>query len=400
MSKPDRSTSEKTIDTLAPRMASIQPFHVMALLGKARELEQQGRDIIHLEVGEPDFNTPQPIIDAGIEALRQGNIHYTPSLGLMALRQAIADFYQQRYSVDIPASRVVVTPGASGALLLIIGALIGRDDAVMLADPGYPCNQNFVRFVDGTIQAIAVDESTAYQLTAEIIEQNWQNNTKVVMIASPANPTGTLVPEHEMKKIIQLVKAKQAYLIVDEIYQGLVYELESSCALSCTDSGNHSIIIINSFSKYFQMTGWRLGWTIVPEHLMQACDHLSQNLFLAAPTTAQKAALAAFLPETIEILEQRRHIFQQRRDYLYPQLLDLGFKVPVKPQGAFYFYCDCRAHTNDSMTLAHELLEKTGVAVTPGIDFGNNHPERYMRFAYTRDVQYLEQAMQRLRDFL
>lgn len=389
---------------LAKRMQSIQPFHVMSLLGKARALEQQGRDIIHLEVGEPDFNTPQPIIDAGIEALKRGDIHYTPSLGMMSLRQTIADFYQTRYSLDIPASRVVITPGASGALLLIIGALIGRGDAVMLADPGYPCNQNFVRFVDGEIQAIAVDESTSYQLNAEIIEQNWQKNTKVVLIASPANPTGTIVPEDEMKKIIQLVKDKQAYLIVDEIYQGLVYDIESSCVLtSCSDEAdaqNENIIIINSFSKYFQMTGWRLGWCVVPEHLVQACDHLAQNLFLAAPTTAQAAAMAAFLPETIELLEQRRQIFKQRRDYLYPKLIELNFKIPVKPQGAFYFYCDCSAHTDDSMTLVHELLAATGVAVTPGLDFGNNHPERYIRIAYTRDIKYLERAVQRLKDFL
>lgn len=390
--------------SLAKRMETIKPFHVMSLLGKAKALEQQGRDIIHLEVGEPDFNTPQPIVDAGIKALSRGDVHYTTSLGLMSLRQAIADFYQTRYALDIPASRVVITPGASGALLLIIGALIDRGDAVMLADPGYPCNQNFVRFVDGEVQAIAVDESTSYQLTAELIEQNWQKNTKVVLIASPSNPTGTIVPEDEMKKIIRLVKDRQAYLMVDEIYQGLVYDIESACALSaCSDdieAQYEDIIIINSFSKYFQMTGWRLGWCIVPEHLVQACEHLSQNLFLAAPTTAQQAAMAAFLPETIDILEQRRQIFQQRRDYLYPRLLALDFKIPVKPQGAFYFYCDCSTHTDDSMTLAHELLAATGVAVTPGIDFGNNQPERYIRFAYTRDVKYLEQAVQRLQDFL
>lgn len=403
MSKAE-TASGKSIGTLSPRMANIEPFHVMALLGKARELERQGRDIIHLEVGEPDFNTPQPIIEAGIAALQQGKIHYTPSLGLMELRLTIADFYRQRFNIDIPASRIVVTPGASGALLLIFGALIGRDDAVMLADPGYPCNRNFVRFVDGTIQSVAVDESTEYQLTARLIEQNWKKNTRAVIIASPANPTGTLVADDEMKKIIQLVKEKNAYLIVDEIYQGLVYDIEPSCALSCVNDGqpvdNDNIIIINSFSKYFQMTGWRLGWTIVPEHLLQACDHLAQNLFLAAPTTAQKAALAAFLPQTIEILEQRRHIFQQRRDYLYPHLLKLGFNIPVKPQGAFYIYCDCSAHSDNSMTLAHELLEQTGVAVTPGIDFGENNPQRYLRFAYTRDVQYLEQAVQRLKNFL
>ena len=386
--------------TLAKRMERIEPFHVMSLLGKAKALEQQGRDIIHLEVGEPDFNTPQPIIDAGIEALKRGDIHYTPSLGLMSLRQVIADFYQTRYALDIPASNVVITPGASGALLLVIGALIGSGDAVMLADPGYPCNQNFVRFVDGDIQSIAVDESTSYQLTAELIAQNWQKNTKVVMIASPANPTGTIVPDDEMKKIIQLVKDKQAYLIVDEIYQGLVYEQDSSCALaSCSADARKHIIIINSFSKYFQMTGWRLGWCVVPEHLVEACDHLAQNLFLAAPTTAQEAALAAFLPETIAILEQRRQIFQQRRDYLYPELLALNFKIPVKPQGAFYLYCDCSALTDDSMTLAHELLATTGVAVTPGIDFGKNQPEHLIRFAYTREVKYLQKAVQRLQDF-
>lgn len=385
---------------LAQRMESIEPFHVMSLLGKAKALEQQGRDVIHLEVGEPDFNTPQPIIAAGIDALRQGDIHYTSSLGLLELRQSIAEFYMTRFKRDISASKVVVTPGASGALLLIMGALIGRGDAVMLADPGYPCNQNFVRFVDGEIQAIAVDDSTSYQLTAELIEQNWQKNTKVVIIASPANPTGTIVPAREMQKIIHLVKDKNAYLVVDEIYQNLVYDMEPSCALTGVDELDEHIIIVNSFSKYFQMTGWRLGWCVVPEQLLQACDHLSQNLFLAAPTTAQKAAMAAFLPETIAILEQRRQIFQQRRDYLYPQLLELGFKIPVKPQGAFYLYCDCSAHTNDSVTFAHELLQATGVAITPGIDFGSNQPERYVRFAYTRDINYLEQAVQRLKGFL
>lgn len=315
----DSKSLKKPLIPLAQRMESIEPFHVMSLLGKAKTLEQQGRDIIHLEVGEPDFKTPQPIIDAGIEALRQGDIHYTPSLGLMTLRQSIAEFYMTRYRRVVPPSRVVVTPGASGALLLIMGSLIGHGDAVMLADPGYPCNQNFVRFVGGEIQQVAVDDSSQYQLTAELIEQNWQKNTKAVLIASPSNPTGTVVPTPEMKKIIQLVKNKNAYLIVDEIYQGLVYDIESSCALTGDDDLDQHIIIINSFSKFFQMTGWRLGWCIVPEHLLQACDHLSQNLFLAAPTTAQKAAMAAFLPETIDILDQRRQIFQQRRDYLYPE---------------------------------------------------------------------------------
>ncbi|MBE9525856.1 MAG: aminotransferase class I/II-fold pyridoxal phosphate-dependent enzyme [Proteobacteria bacterium] len=389
-------------------MEVIQPFHVMSLLGRAKELEQQGRDIIHLEVGEPDFATPPAILEAAMQALRLGDTQYTPSLGLMSLRQAVADFYQQHFSVNISASQVVITPGASGALLLITGALIGRGDAVMLADPGYPCNQNFVRFVDGEVQAIAVDESSQYQLTAEIIAKNWQENTKAVLIASPANPTGTIVAEDEMLKIIDLLREKQAYLIVDEIYQGLVYDNEPYCALKPGDITNigvqsndkSHVIIVNSFSKYFQMTGWRIGWCIVPEHLLDSCERLSQNLFLATPTLSQKAALAAFLPETLEILEQRRELFKQRRDYLYPKLLDLGFKIPVKPQGAFYMYCDCSTLTDNSMTFAHDLLEQTGLAITPGIDFGQNKPQSYVRLTYTKDISVLEQAVQRLEQFL
>ena len=386
---------------LAPRMKDIQPFHVMSLLAKAKDLQQQGRDIIHLEVGEPDFQTPPAIIAAGMEALRRGETQYTPSLGMMSLRQAIADFYQQQFSVKISAAQVVITPGASGALLLITGALISHGDAVMLADPGYPCNQNFVRFVDGEVQSIAVDESSQYQLTAEIIAQNWQENTRAVLIASPANPTGTIVAADEMLKISNFLREKQAYLIVDEIYQGLVYDSDPYCALKTVDEVDNShVIIVNSFSKYFQMTGWRIGWCIVPEHLLDSCERLSQNLFLATPTLSQKAALAAFLPETLEILEQRRQLFKQRRDFLYTKLLELGFKIPVKPQGAFYLYCDCSALTDNSMTFAHQLLEQTGLAITPGIDFGQNHPERYVRMAYTKDIARLEQAVQRLEQFL
>ena len=393
---------KQVLNKLAPRMASIEPFHVMSLLAKAKTLQQQGRDIIHLEVGEPDFETPQAIIDAGLEALRKGDTHYTSSLGIMPLRQAIADFYQQQFAVQFSASQVVVTPGASGALLLITGALISQGDAVMLADPGYPCNQNFVRFVDGEVQAIAVDESSQYQLTAEIIAAHWQENTKAVLVASPANPTGTIIAADEMKKIVDLLREKQAYLIVDEIYQSLVYDDDPYCALNCADQNDNMehVIIVNSFSKYFQMTGWRIGWCIVPNHLLDACDRLSQNLFLATPTLSQKAALAAFLPETLALLEQRRQIFKQRRDYLYPKLLELGFKIPVKPQGAFYIYCDCRDLTDDSMTFAHELLEQTGLAITPGIDFGQNHPERYVRLTYTKDISCLEQAVQRLEQFI
>ena len=395
---------------LAKRMESIQPFHVMSLLGKAKQLEQQGRDIIHLEVGEPDFTTPQPIIDAGIKAIRQGDIHYTPSVGLPELREAIAADYAARFKASVSASQIIVTPGASGALLLIIGALIGRDDAVMLADPGYPCNSNFVRFVEGHIQSIAVDESSAYQLTAEIIEKYWQANTKAVLLASPSNPTGTLVSREEMQKIIALVRQKNGMVIVDEIYQGLVYDIEPTTVLSINQAVDSNVVVINSFSKYFQMTGWRLGWCVVPSTLVKACDHLAQNLFLAAPTTAQYAALAAFLPETLQLLEERRAIFKQRRDYLLPQLRKLGFEIPIIPQGAFYIYCDCskllakpgilKKQLKTSMDLAHDLLETRGVAVTPGIDFGRHKADQYLRIAYTKDIRQLEAAVARLTDYL
>lgn len=395
--------------SLAKRMESIEPFHVMSLLAKAKQLEQQGRDIIHLEVGEPDFATPGPVVDAGIRAISQGRIHYTPSLGMPELRKAIADDYANRFHITIPAAQIIITPGASGALLLVIGALIGYGDAVMLADPGYPCNSNFVRFVEGQVQSIAVDESSAYQLTAELINNNWQKNTKAVLLASPSNPTGTLISRPEMEKIIALVQDHNGMLIVDEIYQGLVYDIEPSSALSIPEAKDSNVVVINSFSKYFQMTGWRLGWCVVPQSLVEACDHLAQNLFLAAPTTAQYAALAAFLPETLQLLEERRAIFKQRRDYLIPQLQKLGFDIPLIPQGAFYIYCDCtrllakpglrKKKLNTSMALAHDMLETAGVAVTPGIDFGQHKADHYLRFAYTRDISQLEEAVVRLSEY-
>ncbi len=390
----------KTSIPLAKRMAEIKPFHVMSLLGKARAMQQQGIDVIHLEVGEPDFDTPQAIIDAAIYLLQQGEIKYTPSLGLPELRQAIADYYGSTYQQNIRASQIVVTPGASGALLLLIGALIGRDDALMLAEPGYPCNQNFVRFMDGELQAIAVNESTDYQLTVQLVAEHWQENTKVVLLASPSNPTGTLIKEIELKKIIHWVADHNAYLIVDEIYQGLVYDQASSCALSGDQRLDEHIIIINSFSKYFQMTGWRLGWCIVPNALISACEHLAQNLFLAAPSIAQYAALEAFSSETLELLEQRKNVLKQRRDYLYKELINLGFKIPIKPQGAFYLYCDCSAFSQDSMKFCQDLLEKTGVAITPGIDFAGESYQQYVRFAYTQDIERLKVAVQRIGQYI
>lgn len=380
----------------ARRMADIQPFHVMALLARAREFEAQGRSIIHMEIGEPDFPTPQPVIDAGIRALQQGNIHYTPALGLPQLREAIAAFYLKRYGLRLSPARIIVTPGASGALLLALGTLINPGEKVLMSDPGYPCNRHLVRLLESFPIGIGTDAATGYQLTPELIAKHWDDKTAVVMIASPANPTGTLVDPASLRVIVEKVQALGGRLIADEIYHGLVYQGEAATALSVSDE----VFVINSFSKYFGMTGWRLGWLVAPETFVRDADKLAQNIFLAASTPAQHAALAAFQPETIAILEQRRVEFQRRRDYLLPALRNLGLDVPINPQGAFYLYADCSRFTQNSETFAWEVLEHAGVAITPGVDFGNYGAKHHVRFAYTTSLENLREGVRRLEAFL
>lgn len=376
-------------------MGDIEPFHVMELLGRARELEAAGRSIIHMEIGEPDFTTPQPVVEAAQRALVEGRTHYTPALGLPALREAIAGFYRSRYGVELPARRIVITPGASGALLLALGVLLDRDSEVLMADPGYPCNRHFVRFIEGRACPIAVGADTDYQLTAELLATHWNEATRAAMVATPSNPTGTLIPADELAAMASLVREKGGALLVDEIYHGLVYgqATPTPTALALSDE----LFVINSFSKYFSMTGWRLGWLVVPEAYVRPVEKLAQNLFIAAPTLAQYAALAAFGEETLAILEQRRLAFQQRRDFLLPALRELGFGIPVTPQGAFYLYADCSRFSDDSMRFATELLEKSGVAVTPGIDFGSHLPQKHLRFAYTTSLEKLAEGVARIR---
>lgn len=381
---------------IAARMNDIQPFHVMALLGRARELEAQGRDIVHMEIGEPDFTTAQPIIDAGIKALQEGQTHYTPSVGLPALRETISAFYKQRYGVDVPARRIVITPGASGALQLIFSVLVNPGDAVLMADPGYPCNRHFVRLNEGEPVGVAVGAGTDYQLTADLLEQHWSENTVAAMLASPSNPTGTIVSHDSLRAMHAVTEKHNGTLVVDEIYHGLVYDEDIETALSVSED----IFVINSFSKYFGMTGWRVGWLVAPEAYIDAIDRLAQNVFLAASTLAQHAALAAFKPETVAILEQRRAEFSARRDYLLPALRELGFEIPVTSQGAFYLYANCSRFTDDSYAFANDLLEEAGVAITPGIDFGSNKPEQHVRFAYTTSLENLKKGVERIKGFL
>ncbi|MFP4610575.1 MAG: pyridoxal phosphate-dependent aminotransferase [Thiohalophilus sp.] len=379
-------------ETPSRRIDRIQPFRVMALLGEARELEQQGRDIVHMEIGEPDFPTPAPVIAAATRAIAGGEVHYTPAVGLPALREAIAGFYLDRYGVSVPAQRIVVTPGASGALLLALGVLLEPGQGVMLADPGYPCNRNFAHFLDARVQAVPVQADTGYQLSLAQVQQHWRDDTRVVMLASPANPTGTLIPPDDFNAIIGWVEAQGGYVIVDEIYHGLVYGEAPPTALACGER----VFVINSFSKYFGMTGWRIGWLAAPADQIPALDKLAQNLFLSASTPAQHAALAAFEPQTLDILEQRRAAFEQRRDFLLPALRGIGFDIKVEPQGAFYLYADCSRFTDDSFAFARSLLRETGVAVTPGNDFGDNRPEQHIRFAYTTSLDRLKEGVRRL----
>lgn len=382
---------------LSSRARDIEPFQVMDILARARDMESTGRSIIHMEIGEPDFPTPPPIVEAGIRALRAGRTHYTPALGLPELREAISRYYRERYAADVPPARIVVTPGASGALQLALALLIDPGDRVLLADPGYPCYRHLVRLAEGEAVALNVSTATNFQPTAEQTAAACSPRAAAILLATPANPSGTLIAPAVLRNILTVAAARGVSVIVDEIYHGLEYETQrTATALAFSDQ----VFVVNSFSKYFGMTGWRLGWLVVPEPYSSHADKLAQNLFLAASTPAQYAALAAFHAETIAILEERRREFAQRRDYLLAVLRELGFEVPVTPGGAFYIYAECSRFSSDSRAFAAEILERAGVAVTPGSDFGHNRPERYLRFAYTTSMDNLQEGVRRLRDFL
>jgi aspartate/methionine/tyrosine aminotransferase len=380
----------------ASRLSRIAPFHVMELLARAKALETQGRDIIHMEVGEPDFPTPETIIAAAQAHLATGRVFYTPALGLPELRSAIAAFYATRYGVAVPASRIVVTAGASGALLLALACLCEPGSEWLLTDPAYPCNAHFVRSFEGIPVGIPVHGENDFQPTLADLQQHWNERTAGALLASPANPTGTLLADEVLMAIADLVRQRGGQLIVDEIYHGLTYERDATTALTYGDD----IFVVQSFSKYFNMTGWRLGWLVVPERFARDIEKLAQNLFIAPSTPAQYAALAAFEPQTIALLESRRAELGRRRDFLLPELEKLGFHIGAKPQGAFYIYANCSALTRDSEAFARDLLEATGVATTPGLDFGANAPEAHLRFAYTTEIDRLAEAVDRIRRYL
>ncbi len=382
---------------LARRMATIAPFQVMAILARARVLEASGRRIIHMEVGETAFPTPAAIVSAAEQALAAGKTRYTEALGLPELRAAVATDYRQRQGVaDIDSQRIIITPGASGALQLVLAAMLDHGDDVLMADPGYPCYRHFVRLFGARACLLPVTAETNYQLTAAQLEANWTAACKVVLLASPANPTGAIIDPVELARIIALVRRRGACLIVDEIYQGLIYSGLSETALR---QGN-DIFVVNSFSKFFCMTGWRLGWLVAPVVWLPALERLAQNMFLAAATVAQHAALAAFSESTMTVIEGYRQTLQRRRDFLLQALSKTALKVSVLPQGAFYLYVDCSHYSHDSETFCRQLLEQAGVATTPGCDFGEYRAGEHLRLAYTADDDDLREGVKRIVAFL
>ena len=383
---------------LARRVSGIAPFRVVEILERARELERTGRDVVHFEVGEPDFSTAPTVIAAGIEALSAGRTGYTQALGLPALRAAIA----ARYGVE--SDRVAVTTGASGALNLLAQVLIDPGDEVLVPDPGYPCNDVFIQAAGGVARRVPVSASTRFQLDRAALEDAWTPRTAGVLLGSPANPTGSVLRRADLVAMRDFV-ADRGFMIVDEIYNGLVYhakdrlrgkDLLLESALTIDDG----IFVVNSFSKYFGMTGWRLGWLVAPESAMDAIERAAQNLYIAPPSVAQYAALAALQAPALAVHEERRRIFARRRDVLLDGLDRLGLPVAQPPTGAFYAYADIGATGFDSETFCERLIEDFGVAVTPGTDFGTFRADEHVRFAYTVDERDIAKGIERIGEAL
>ena len=385
-----------TAGRAARRAAEIQPFVVMDVLARAQALEAAGRRVIHMEIGEPDFTAAPQVVAAAARALRDGRTAYTATLGLPALREAIAAHYAARFAAAVPAGRIAVTAGASGGLLLTLALYVNPGDEILVPDPGYPGYRHMVRAFEGAARPLKVSPDSAFQPTLAMVRAAWTRRTRGLLLGSPANPTGTSIPRRELEKIADFVASRGGVLIVDEIYQGLTYGTAPATAVGLPGE----VVVVNSFSKYFCMTGWRLGWVALPPSngnaRVREFEKLAQHLFICAPAIAQHAALACFSPSTLKILEQRRFEFQRRRDFFVPALERAGLTVPAQPTGAFYAYADCGM---DGKRFALDLLENAGVAATPGIDFGSNRTKRYVRFAYTRSMDDLEEAARRLARF-
>ena len=404
---------------IAQRAQRVEPFYVMELAKAAAEMAAQGgpdqRPMIYLNIGEPDFTAP-PLVQAAAErAIQNGRSQYTPANGLPALRRAISGWYASRFGLDVDPARIVVTAGASAALQLACLALIESGDEVLMPDPCYPCNRQFVQAAEGRAVLIPCGPEQRFQLSADQVQTAWRAATRGVLLASPSNPTGTSIARDELERIARLVRERGGVTLVDEIYLGLSYEEDyGHSALGLPDGLGEEVISINSFSKYFNMTGWRLGWLVLPPALVPVVERLAQNLFICASTIAQHAALACFEPESLAEYERRRAEFKARKDFFIPELNRMGLSVPVMPDGAFYAWADVRGlcerwgippagaqpDQGGSWALAFELMQRCQIATTPGRDFGEAEPGRYLRFSTANSMAQLQEAVKRLEQAL
>jgi aspartate/methionine/tyrosine aminotransferase len=381
---------------VAHRVEQITPFQVMSILARAKELDAAGEDVIHLEIGEPDYAAFSAVANAGVEAIQKGKTKYTSATGLPELKQAIASHYLKKYSVDVNPQRIIITPGASGALSVLASLMVNPGDQVMMPDPCYPCNRHFLMQVGAQAQLIPTKLEDAFAIDLETLHNHWQSSTCGLWLASPANPSGCVLSKDYISQAHKKVSALGGHLMVDEIYQGLVFEGEDFCALSVAND----IFVINSFSKYFAMTGWRLGWLVVPEWAIEGATKLAQNFYICAPTVSQYAALQAFEDDAMEQYEKRRCELDARRKALLKGLVDIGLPASVPAQGAFYVYVNVSHITCDAKAWCLALLEAEKVALTPGADFGFHESEKYVRFAYTSNISRLHEAVERIRRFL
>jgi aspartate/methionine/tyrosine aminotransferase len=375
---------------ISKKAKEIPPFIVMDVLEKAEELERVGEQIIHMEVGEPDFDTPECIKEGCFRAIRDGKTHYTHSLGLIELREAISEDYWEKYRAKISPDQILIASGTSPALLLLFSALLERGEEVILSNPYYPCYPNIIRFVDGTPVFVNVKEEEGFQYLPEMIEEKLSPQIKGILINSPSNPTGNVMSVERMKKIADF----SPFIISDEIYHGLVYEGEAHSILEFTDRA----FVINGFSKLYAMTGWRLGYVIAPKEFIRPMQKIQQNLFISASSFAQWGALVG-LKEAKRDVQRMRETYDQRRRFLIPRLRELGFGITVEPTGAFYTLVNAKRFSNDSYRFAFDILKEAKVGVAPGIDFGTN-AEGYLRFCYANSLENIEEGMNRLERYL
>jgi len=376
------------------RIDKIEPFRVMQLLERAKVLEAEGRKIIHMEIGEPDFPTPAPVIAAAHKQLDLGDNFYTPSTGAPQLQQALSDWYKKEYDVDVAAERILITPGTSGAFSLLYAVLLEAGESVLLPDPGYPCQRNFIRLAGGEPINIPVGPESKYQFSKAMIEEYWTDSTRAAVVINPSNPTGTLMDDEVLEELAQSCSNRGGYLISDELYHGLTYGVKARCALEFDDDA----IVVNGFSKRWAMTGWRIGWVIVPEALIDACRRVMQNIFIAAPTLSQQVAVTALQSEMET--ETMRRAYDERRKLLLSELPELGFDIVVEPQGAFYIYANVSRLTSDARTFCWHMLEQVGVAITPGEDFGLYRCDSHVRFSYAASLTDIREGLLRMKVYL